>query len=70
LSRATVELRRDGIQGCLVEPAEIRTFGEVLAEPAVGVLVGAALPGAARVAEVDLDAGVDGELGVLGHLSA
>jgi hypothetical protein len=43
---------------------------EVLAEQAVGVLVGAALPGAAWIAEVDLDAAVDGELGVLGHLSA
>ena len=33
-------------------------LGEVLAQQAVGVLVGAALPGALGVAEVDLDTGV------------
>ena len=48
---------------------EVGAFGEVLAEQAVGVLVGAALPGAVRVAEVDLDQpAVDPELGVLRHL--
>src|SRR4029453_320889 len=32
------------------------------------VLVGATLPGAVRITEVDRQAGVDGELGVLSHL--
>jgi hypothetical protein len=65
-----IELGRDRIQGGLVELPQVGTLGQVLAEQAVGVLVGAALPRAARVTEVDLDAGVDGELGVLGHLPA
>ena len=34
-------------------PGEVGALGEVLAEQAVGVLVGPALPGAVRVAEVD-----------------
>ena len=49
---------------------EVGAFWEVLAEESVGVLVGASLPGAVRVAEVDLEAGVDAELSVLGHLGA
>ena len=40
----------------------------VLAKQSVGVLVAAALPGALGVAEEDLDAGVDPELSMLGHL--
>ena len=43
---------------------------EVLAQQPVGVLVGGALPRALRVAEVDLKAGVDPQLRVLGHLGA
>ena len=50
--------------------AEVGALGEVLAQQAVGVLVGAALPGAVRVGEVDGEAGVDAQLGVLGHLGA
>ena len=70
MSRTAIELGRDGIQRRLVELAEVAALGEVLAQQAVGVLVGPALPGATRVAEIDLDAGVDGELQVLGHLPA
>jgi hypothetical protein len=70
LSRAAIELGRDGIQGSLVELAQVGALGQVLAEQAVGVLVGAALPGAARVTELDLDTGVNRELQVLGHLLA
>src|SRR3989304_9150609 len=47
---------------------EVGALGKVLAEQSVGVLVGATLPWAVRVAEVDLDASVDPELSVLGHL--
>ena len=49
---------------------EVGALREVLAQQPVGVLVRAALPGAVRVAEVDLHAGVDGEPGVVGHLGA
>jgi hypothetical protein len=69
LSRATIQLGGDRVQGGLVELAQVAALGEVLAEQAVGVLVSSALPGAARVAEVDLDAGLDGELLMFGHLS-
>jgi hypothetical protein len=41
-----------------------------LAEQPVGVLVGAALPGALRLAEIDLKAGVDPKPRVLGDLGA
>ena len=44
---------------------EVGALGEVLAQQPVGVLVRAALPGAVRVGEVDRDAGLDLELGVL-----
>jgi hypothetical protein len=70
LSRAAIQLGGDGIQGDLVELAEVSALGEVLAQQAVGVLVGAALPGATRVTEIDLDARVDRELQMLGHLLA
>jgi hypothetical protein len=70
LSRAAIELSGDRVQRRLVGPTQVAVLGQVLAEQAVGVLVGAALPGAARVTEEDLDAGVDREPRVLGHLPA
>src|SRR5690242_1322568 len=49
--------------------AEIGAFWKVLAQQSVGVLVGAALPWAVRIAEIDLDASVDLQACVLSHLS-
>ena len=49
--------------------AEIGPFGEVLAQQSVNVLVGAALPWAVRIAEIDSHARLDLEARVLGHLS-
>src|SRR5829696_2841837 len=43
---------------------------EVLTEQAVGVLVGSALPGRVRVAEEDVDAGVDVDLFPVADLGA
>src|SRR5918995_6930674 len=72
----------EGLAGSVVEAAgeageviggvdaQVRAFGHVLAQQAVGVLIRAALPGTVRVTEVDGDAGVDGEGGVAGHLLA
>src|SRR4051812_22969802 len=40
-------------------------WGKVLAQQAIGVLVGAAPPGGVRVGEVDPDARIDGQLDVL-----
>src|SRR5665811_1685365 len=59
LSRASVELGGDGVEVRLGQAREVGTLGQVLAEQAVGVLVGAPLPRAVRVAEVDGDAGLD-----------
>ena len=50
--------------------AEIGAFGQVLAQQPVGVLVGAALPRAVRIAKVDLYARVDLQARVLGDLSS
>jgi hypothetical protein len=64
---------RGGGDGCEVVgavPGEVGSFREVLAQQPVGVLVGAALPRALRVAEVDLKAAVDPQLRVLAHLGA
>ena len=47
---------------------QVTLLGQVLAQETVGVLVGATLPGAFGIAELDLDAGVDAEADVLGHL--
>jgi hypothetical protein len=49
-------------------PGEVSALREILTEEPVGVLVRASLPWAAWIAEVDLEAGVDAQLGVLGHL--
>ena len=45
-------------------------LGQVVADQAVGVLVGAALPGGVRVGEVDRDAAGQDEGGVVCHLGA
>ena len=50
--------------------AQVRAFREVLPQQAVGVLVRAALPRTARITEVDLDARVDLQASMLGHLCA
>src|SRR6478735_9213086 len=50
--------------------AEVGAFGKVLAQQPIGILVGAALPWAVRIAEVDLYAGVKLEACMLGHFSA
>src|SRR5215217_157277 len=70
LSRPTVERVGDGGEILGAVSREVGAFGEVLPEQPVGVLVGAALPRALRVAEVDLQAGLDLQAGVLGQLGA
>jgi hypothetical protein len=52
LSRAAIQLGRDGIQRRLVELAQVAALGQVLAEQSIGVLVAAALPRAARITKV------------------
>ena len=48
-SRACVQAMGDGVQLALRVPRQVRTLGQVLAQQPMGVLVGAALPGAVRI---------------------
>ena len=57
-----VHLSGDEVEVVGVVCAEVGTFGEVLAEQAVGVLVRASLPRARRVTEVDLEPSRDLDL--------
>ncbi len=63
-----VQLTRSPIQVCLRANGQVGAFREVLAEETVRVLVRSALPGALRVAEVDLNVCSDRELLVRRHL--
>ena len=70
LPGATVELVGDPVKLILRDAGQALTFRKVLAEETVGVLVAAALPWTPRVAEIDREAGVDGEAEVACHLRA
>jgi hypothetical protein len=70
LSWPAVEFCGDVVEVGLAVGGEVGALGQVLAKQAVGVLVAAALLGRVRIAEVHLDAGLDAELGVSGHLFA
>ncbi|EDP61036.1 Integrase, catalytic region [alpha proteobacterium BAL199] len=48
--------------------AKVCALREVLSQQAVGVFVGSSLPRAVRIAEVDLDACIDLQVNMLGHL--
>lgn len=52
------------------EPVDRPALGEVLPKQAVGVLVGAALPGMVRQREAELDPHGLGDLGVGGELAS
>ena len=69
-ARAVVEQVGDRIELLLAVDREVRALGQELADQPVGVLAGAALPGAVRVAEVHHHAGVDCQLGMARHLLA
>jgi hypothetical protein len=60
----------DGIQLILDAARQVRPLGQVLAQQAIGVLIGAALPGTVRIGKEDLDHEPLGQLLVLGHLLA
>lgn len=66
----TVQAVGNGIENDLAVHRQVRALGQVLAQQSVGVFTGAALPGAMRVAEVDLPAGVGGQFRMPGHLLA
>ena len=56
--RAIIQTFGNGIEVTLSVHAQIRNLRHVLAQKAVGVLAGAALPRAVRVSEVDVHAGL------------
>ena len=63
LSWSLIEFSGDGVEAFLAVDGEVGSFGEGMAQEPVGVLIGAPLPGAVRVAEVDVEIG--GELQAL-----
>src|SRR5258708_4470647 len=68
--RAVIELSGTPVQLLLGVVGDRLAARKVLAQKAVGVLVGASLPRAGRITKVNLDAGIDGEADVLLHLPA
>jgi len=70
LARSVVQAPSELVELSFGEHREIGAFGHVLAKQAIGVLVGAALPGAVGVTEVDLDPGLDREVEVAVELLA
>jgi hypothetical protein len=70
LARALIEPQSDRVEVGLGEAREIGCSREVLSQQAVGVLVAAALPGTAWIAEVNLHVGGNREALVAGHLLA
>ncbi len=69
-SWACVQPMGDGIQRTLSITGQVRPFGQVLAQQAIGVFVGATLPGAVRLGKEDLDREPLSQLLMLGHLFA
>ena len=67
-SRARVQAMRDGVQLALRVRRQVCALGPVLAQQPVGVLIGAALPGAVRIGKEDLDGEPVGQALMLGHL--
>ena len=67
-SRARVQAMGNGVQLPLCIPRQVRPLRQVLAQQSVGVLVGAALPGAVRIGKEDLDGKPVGQPLVLGPL--
>jgi len=68
--RARVQPMGAGIQFTLGVARQVRALGQVLAQQAIRILVGAALPGAVRSSKEDLDREPLGQAFVLGPLVA
>ena len=68
LSRARVQPMRDGVQLALRVPRQVRALGQVLAQQAIRVFVGAPLPRAIRIRKEDPDREPLGQALMLSHL--
>src|SRR5258708_24983955 len=66
-ARSAVEAVGDGIEFVLTVDREVGAFWQVLTQQPVGILTGAALPRAVRIAEVHAHAGGGAELLMPGH---
>ena len=66
--RALIELPSHFVEVGLGVAGQVGFLGEVLSQQSIRVFVGAALPGALRIAEVDVDLGGDREALVTGQL--
>ena len=69
LAGSGIEGGSDGVELVMGPAGQVGAFREVLAEQAVGVLVTGPLSRRMAIAEVDVDAGVDLELDVLGQFT-
>jgi hypothetical protein len=69
-TRPAVEAIGDSVEVILTVDREVSALGQILAQQTVGVLACATLPGAVRVAEIDLHAGICGEFLVARHFLA
>lgn len=67
LAWSDVQQIRKLVQLLLGVLGQVSSLGQKLADTAVGVLVGAALPGAVRISKVNSDARLLSEFGVFGH---
>ena len=67
-SRARFQPMGDGVQLVLGVARQVCALGQVLAQQAIGVLIGTALPGAVRIGNEDLDREPLGQLRVLSPL--
>ena len=70
LSWARIQPMRDGVQLALRIARQIRALEQILAQQAIGVLVGPALPGAVRIGKEHLDGEPLGQALVFRHLFA
>jgi hypothetical protein len=70
LTGSGVECKGDGLKVVRTMHTQIGALREVLSQQAVGVLVGAALPWALGIAEIDMQSGVDAQARMLAHLCA
>ena len=66
-SGSFVELARDLVEIGLGVRSEIDTARQILSQQAIGVFIGASLPRALRIAEIDGDVGGQGEALVVGE---
>lgn len=65
---ARVQPMRDGVQLQLGIAGQVCPFRQVLAQQPIGILIGAALPGAMRIGKKDLDRKPLSQLLVRSHL--